>query len=204
MTLKESFLNLREKCYNCKECPLGRKLVDGLDPHVFANGKITSSFMFIAECPGAEEVKQKKPLIPPGRSGAFYNENILAPLELTREDVYTTNTVLCRTDEKNRTPLEGEIVICRSHLDAQICLLNPRLIVTLGNVALYGTCEINGGITKIHGKLRDSRKWANGKTYSVFPIYHPSYILRGQGRKELDADIKNLKILIEKMEENNG
>jgi DNA polymerase len=197
--LKESFLGLREKCLSCRECPLGGKLVDGLDPHVFASGRITSPFMFIAECPGAEEVKQKKPLIPPGRSGVFYNEHILAPLGLARDEVYTTNTVLCRTNEKNRTPLEAEILLCRSHLDAQMCLLDPKLIVMMGNVPLYGVCEINGGITRLHGQLRRSRVWSNGKAYPVFPLYHPAYVLRGSGRRELEADIVNLKTLVEKV-----
>lgn len=197
--LKQSFLDLREKCYACRECPLGGKLVDGLDPHVFAGGRITSDIMFIAECPGAEEVKQKKPLIPPGRSGVFYNEHILAPIGLARDEVYTTNTVLCRTNEKNRTPLEAEILLCRPHLDAQICLLDPKLIVLLGNVPLYGICEINGGITRLHGQLRKSRTWSNGKEYPTFPLYHPSYVLRGNGKGELDADVRNLGILIGKI-----
>jgi DNA polymerase len=202
--LKEAFLNLREKCYSCKECPLGGKLVDGLDPHVFASGRITSSFVFIAECPGAEEVKAKRPLIPPGRSGVFYNEHILAPLGLERDEVYTTNTILCRTNEKNRTPLEAEILLCRSHLDAQLCLLDPKLIVMMGNVPLYGVCEINGGITKLHGQLRRSRIWSNGKDYPAFPLYHPAYVLRGSGRKELEADIVNLKTLVEKVRNGEG
>lgn len=197
--LKQAFLDLREKCYSCRECPLGGKLVDGLDPHVFAGGRITSPFVFIAECPGAEEVKGKRPLNPPGRSGVFYNEHILAPLGLAREDVYTTNTVLCRTNEKNRTPLEAEILLCRPHLDAQLVLLDPKLIVTMGNVPLYGLCEINGGITKIRGQLRMSRKWSNGRAYPVFPIYHPSYVLRGSGRAELETDIANLRMLVEKV-----
>jgi DNA polymerase len=146
--------------------------------------------------PRKTEQELKKPLV--GRSGKFYEEKILVGIGLLRENVYTTNTVLCRTDDKNRNPLPTEIELCRNFLDAQICLIDPVLLVTLGNIPLYGTCEITG-ITKLHGNIIKSRIWSNGKSYSVFPMFHPSYVLRGNGMKEITEDIEKLRIIIEEM-----
>ena len=116
MSLKQQVLTLKDKCYACKECPLGRKEVDGRDPHVFASGLVKSKIFFIAEAPGADEVKLKKPLV--GRAGKFFEAKILGAAGLKRSDVYITNSVLCRPSDRNRTPLPVEIEICRMHLDA--------------------------------------------------------------------------------------
>jgi len=185
MTLKEQVLELKKKGYECKECPLGRKLVDGLDPHVFAGGYVKSNVFFIGEAAGSDEVKLKRPFV--GRAGKFFDTRILGVAGIERSNVFVTNAVICRPNEKNRTPLPAEIEICRSHLDAQICLLNPKLLVTLGNVPLYSVCEIKG-ITKMRGKLTLSRKWSNGKKIPTLPIFHPSYCLRSSGLIEMRRD----------------
>lgn len=192
---KNEIYELKEKCYSCKKCPLGQELVDGEDPHVFANGRVPSDIVAIAEAPGKDEVINKVPLI--GRSGQFYNTKILSGAGLTREEVYTTNTCHCRPPG-NRNPFPVEIELCREILDAELCLNNPKLIITLGNIPLLGTCETTG-ITKKHGELMLSRVWSNNKQYVVFPMFHPSYCLRGSGLKEMDEDIEKLKTLVTKI-----
>lgn len=177
---------LQQQCYDCRRCPLGQKQVDGLDPHVFGSGHVNAAVMFVAEAPGAEEVRLKRPLV--GRSGQFYENRILKDAGLERSQVYTTNAVLCRPSEKNRTPFPGEMEICRDHLDAQILLVNPKLIVTLGNAPLYSVCETQG-ITKKRGALRWSREWSNGQRVAVLPMFHPAYCLRGSGLNEMAEDI---------------
>lgn len=145
--------------------------------------------MFCAESPGKEETIQRVPLI--GRSGQYFTNNILVRIGLTREDVYIPNICKCRP-EKNRTPIAEEMIACRSILDAEICLNDPKLIVGLGSVPLFGLCE-EYGITKKRGRIINSIKWSNGKVYPVFPMLHPSYILRGNGHKEMAEDIEKLK-----------
>jgi DNA polymerase len=196
MTLKEQVLELKQKCYNCKECPLGKKLVDELDPHVFANGYVKSNVFFIGESPGGEEVRLKRPLV--GRSGQFFDTRILGIAGIKRCNVFITNAVLCRPNEKNRTPLPAEIEICRHHLDAQICLLKPKLLVTLGNVPLYSVCE-EKGITKKRGELMLSREWSDGSRIPTFPIFHPSYCLRGSGLTEMQDDAATIGQLYKKV-----
>jgi DNA polymerase len=189
MSLKDQVLELKNKCYSCKECPLGRKEVDGRDPHVFASGYVKSKIFFIAEAPGAEEVKIKKPLV--GRAGQFFEAKVLGSANLKRSDIYITNSVLCRPDGRNRTPLPAEVETCRFHLDAQVCLLEPKLLITMGNVALLSCCG-ETGIVKRRGKLRWSREWSNGKKVPVFPIFHPSYCIRGSGLKEMAEDAETI------------
>jgi uracil-DNA glycosylase family 4 len=153
-----------------------------LDPHVFGSGNVNARVMFVGEAPGADEVIQKKPL----------EDRILAPAGLRRSQVYTTNAVLCRPNEKNRTPLPTEIDICRFHLDAQILLVNPSLIVTLGNAPLFAVCETTG-ITKKRGSPRWSREWSNGECVPVLPMFHPAYCLRGSGLEEMAKDVEQLR-----------
>jgi len=196
MKKTEIYKNLGDLCINCEECPLGSKLVDNLNPHVFSNGNIDSKVIFIGEAPGYEETVLSQPFV--GRSGRFFNEEILTVLEKTREEIYTTNVVKCRP-AGNRNPLPAEIELCRPILDAEICLIDPELIVILGNIALNGICGINGGITKLHGTTQKSRKWSNDKEYNVFPLYHPSFVLRGNGYKEIKEDAEKLKKLIEEI-----
>lgn len=184
MNLKEQVLELKNKCYNCKECPLGRKEVDGRDPHVFAGGYVKSKIFFIGEAPGKQETIEKRPLV--GRAGKFFETKILGAAGLKRSDVFITNSTLCRPSG-NRTPLPVEIETCRFHLDAQICLLQPKLLITMGNVPLLSCCEVTG-ITKERGKLKWSREWSNGLKVPVFPMFHPSYNIRGSGLKETHED----------------
>ncbi len=185
MTLKEEVLKLKKNCYDCRECPLGKKKVDGLDPHVFAGGYVKSDIFFVGEAPGKNEQLIRRPFV--GRAGKFFDTKILGVAGIERSNVFITNSVLCRPNEKNRTPLPAEIEICRTHLDAQICLLNPKLLVTLGNVSLYSVCETKG-ITKMRGKLTLSREWSNGNKIPTLPIFHPAYVLRGSGLSEMKED----------------
>jgi len=151
--------------------------------------------MFLGEAPGAEEVLQRIPLV--GRAGKFFEANILLPAGLCRERVYITNSVLCRPN-KNRTPFLGEIEECRIHLDAQILLVSPKLIVTLGNAPLYAACE-EDRITQKHGVLRWSREWSDGRKIPVFPMFHPAYCLRGSGLAEMKQDVEMLTDLVKKI-----
>jgi len=163
---------------------LGTGTIDGFDPHVFASGNPYADIMFLGEAPGADEVVRRIPLI--GRAGQFFENNILGPAGLDRNHVY----ILCRP-KKNRTPFLGEIEECLEHLDTQILLVSPKLIVALGSTPLYASCDIQG-ITKARGKLVWSRQWSDGRKVPVFPMFHPAYCLRNSGLKETRQDVITL------------
>jgi DNA polymerase len=135
---------------------------------VFGTGANKPRILFIGEGPGAEEDAQGLPFV--GRAGALLTGFITA-LGLTRSDVYITNVVKCRPP-RNRTPEPDEVASCRPILLRQIELLDPRLIVTLGNVPLKALNPQAGGITKERGRIFPYLQWR------VLPTFHPSYLLR--------------------------
>lgn len=179
-------------CYQCQRCPLGTKTVDGLDPHVFASGNPSAAIMFVGEAPGHDETVHRAPLV--GRAGQFFERSILGPAGLDRRGVYITNAVLCRPS-KNRTPFLGEIEECLGHLDAQVLLVSPKLMVVLGNTPLYAACD-RQGITKGRGTLLWSRVWSDGRRVPVLPMFHPAYCLRGSGLAETKQDAELLARLV--------
>jgi len=190
--------DLATKVNKCARCDLGcEKLVDGHDPHVMGYGNPRAEIMFIAEAPGLQECIYKRPLTPPGTSGKIY-EKILKDLDLTREDVWTTNTVLCRPP-KNRNPEPWEVHKCKTYLKQQLDIVEPKIVITFGRFAaqiLIGSFKI----TKEHGQLRRSESFG----VNVFPVYHPAYVARGYGNtsEEFKKDIKKLKRILSTL--NNG
>lgn len=180
--------SLKEEVLSCQKCDLGCEELDGRDPHVMGQGNLDADIMFIAEAPGLQETIYERPLTPPGTSGRVY-QNILKYLGLTREEVYTTNTVLCRP-EKNRDPLPYEAKRCEDFFVRQIELVKPNLVVTFGRFAaqtMLGYIKI----TEEHGKIKHSEKF----NVDVFPMYHPAYFkayATAERRREFKADVRKL------------
>jgi DNA polymerase len=159
-TLESLFIRYRD-CRQCKLCETRNRLV-------FGTGNPQPRLMFIGEGPGAEEDQQGLPFV--GRAGQLLT-GMIAAMGLVREDVYITNVVKCRPPG-NRNPEPDEVAACRPILKRQIELLNPTLIVTLGNVPLKALNPAAGGITRERGRVFQFERWA------VLPTFHPSYLLR--------------------------
>jgi len=158
-------------------------------------GNLESKIIFMAEAPGLQETIYNQPLTLTGTSGKMY-EKVLKFLGLTRDDVYTTNTVLCRP-QKNRDPEPWEVRKCNVYLKQQLELIDPKIIITFGRFAaqtLLGSFKI----TKEHGQLRESKQFG----FKVFPLYHPAYVKAYAQNKmeEFKEDIKKLKIILSGLE----
>ncbi len=141
---------------------------------VFGDGSERSKLLFIGEGPGADEDEQGLPFV--GRAGQLLTQ-ILTAGGIDRKDVYITNIVKCRPPE-NRVPTPEEMIICDQHLQTQIMLINPELIILLGNTPTRWILKTNEGITKIMGK------WFEWRGKAVMPMFHPSYLLRNASSKE--------------------
>lgn len=141
---------------------------------VFGDGDPNSELLFIGEGPGADEDAQGIPFV--GRAGQLLTQ-ILTAAGINREEVYITNIVKCRPPE-NRVPTPAETVICDRHLQTQIMLMNPRLIVLLGNTPARWILQTTEGITKLRGR------WFEWRGAAVMPMFHPSYLLRYNSSKE--------------------
>ena len=124
--------------------------------------------MFVGEGPGADEDRLGLPFV--GKAGKLL-DRMIDVIGLDRKDVYVTNVVKCRPP-KNRNPTPEEIAHCIGILERQIELVNPKLVVTLGNIPTQALLPGSPGITKSRGGLKKYRDW------NILPTFHPSYLLR--------------------------
>jgi len=161
---------VEEKVQQCSRCPL----FEQRNHPVPGEGDLQSPIVFVGEGPGAEEDKSGRPFV--GKAGNLLVE-ILKAVSLRREDVYITNIVKCRPPQ-NRTPTFAEMETCFPFLQAQLCILQPRLIVTLGSAPLsFLLQDKNVRITRQRGvKL----PYKGGM--EIFPMFHPSYLLRNASK----------------------
>lgn len=184
----EALETIRQKCENCKKCPLYQTKTNT----VFSGGTPNSKIMLIGEAPGEQEDLQGSPFV--GRSGQLLDK-ILESIGLNRnENIYICNTIKCRPPH-NRNPLPEEKSACREYLDAQLEILKPKIILLCGAVSVASMIPNNTlGITKIHGKWFDGPNGAK-----MMPIYHPAYLLRnpsnehGKPKWQMWQDIKEVK-----------
>ena len=162
---------LEERVKNCDICPLAetRKSV------VFGEGNPQAELMFIGEGPGEVEDETGHPFV--GPAGHKLDE-VLASVGISRSQIYITNVVKCRPPG-NRVPAKTEMKSCAPYLEAQIALVNPKLIVTLGNTPTRWLIPDAAGITSVHGTFIP---WRGGIV--VVPMFHPSYLLRNPSRSK--------------------
>jgi len=161
-----SLFDLFEKYKACQKCALGKTRKN----LVFGSGLSNPPVMFIGEGPGADEDSQGEPFV--GRAGRLLTK-MISSIGIERDDVYITNIVKCRPPD-NRNPNPAEISCCLPIVKQQIEILNPKLIVTLGNIPTKTLIPDVPGITKSHGEIRHYEKW------TVLPTFHPSYLLRNR------------------------
>jgi uracil-DNA glycosylase family 4 len=140
---------------------------------VFGQGDPRADLMFVGEAPGFHEDRQGVPFV--GPSGQLLNR-LLEGIGLRREDVYICNVVKSRPPQ-NRDPQPDEIAACRPWLDAQIRLVDPKVVVTLGNFAAKTLLETSTGITRLRGQTYPFQ----GRV--LLPTFHPAAALHAQGRR---------------------
>jgi uracil-DNA glycosylase family 4 len=140
---------------------------------VFGQGDPNADLMFVGEAPGFHEDRQGIPFV--GPSGQLLNR-LLEGIGLRRQDVYICNVVKSRPPQ-NRDPLPDEIAACRPWLDAQVRLVDPKVVVTLGNFAAKTLLETTTGITRLRGQTYPFQ----GRV--LLPTFHPAAALHAQGRR---------------------
>lgn len=153
----------------CTLCALHK----GRTRTVFGTGARDARLMFIGEGPGRDEDLQGEPFV--GAAGQLLTR-IIGAIGLRRDQVYIANIVKCRPPN-NRTPHAEEIASCRPYLTAQIDLIRPRIICTLGNVAAQAILETTEKISSLRGKFH---RW---RDILVMPTYHPAFLLRNPEKK---------------------
>lgn len=154
----------------CTQCPLHasrNKAVPG------EGNPDHPDILFISEAPGAEEDAIGRPFV--GKAGDLMTKMIGA-MGYTRDQIYIANIVKCRPPG-NRIPLPEEMTACAGYLRAQVELLQPKIIVALGKMAVEGLLNKKVAITRFRGT------WCTYQGIDVMPTLHPAYLLRSPGKK---------------------
>jgi uracil-DNA glycosylase family 4 len=187
-TLQEAAL----EASGCTKC----RLSGGRTQVVYGTGNADADLMFIGEGPGYYEDKQGEPFV--GAAGQLLNR-MLEEIGVRRADVRITNVILCRPPG-NRDPMPDEVETCTPWLREQIELVDPRVIVTLGNFATRFMLDRPVSISRVRGQ----RFPLEGRI--VIPTFHPAAILRGGGEAStqmaaLRSDFQEIKRALAEMPE---
>jgi uracil-DNA glycosylase family 4 len=176
----ETFEDIHQEIGDCTRCPLHLRRTNV----VHTEGNRKARLMFVGEAPGADEDMQSRPFV--GRAGQLLTK-IIEAIGLKREEVLIGNVNRCRPPG-NRPPTFEEASMCKPFLEREIAIVQPEVIVTLGNTALQNLLGATQGITKLRGKFQGY------KGIKVMPTYHPAYLLRDPSKKrEVWEDLKKVR-----------
>src|SRR6516164_5468397 len=170
-------------CCKCAE------LVSNRTQTVFGDGGPGVDLCFVGEAPGADEDAQGLPFV--GAAGQLLNR-IIAACGFQRHEVYICNIIKCRPPG-NRTPLPNEAANCRSFLDRQLELVQPRFICALGGCAAQNLLSSNLALGKLRGKFHDY------KGIPVLCTYHPAYLLPHRNPDKKKDVWEDMKMLLARM-----
>jgi DNA polymerase len=145
---------------------------------VFGVGHADADWMIIGEAPGAEEDRRGEPFV--GRAGKLLDE-MLRAVGQGRDSVFIANVLKCRPPN-NRDPKADESAACRSHLERQIELVSPRIILAVGRIAAQLLLATDAPVGRMRGKVHRL-----GDTPLVV-TYHPAYLLRSPSQKRKSWD----------------
>jgi len=146
---------------------------------VFADGNPLARIMFDGEAPGREEDIEGLPFV--GRSGQLLNR-MIAAIGLDRTKVYIANVIPWRPPG-NRTPTPQETQICLPFIQRQIELVNPDVLVTLGNPSTQTLLSTRECIMKTRGRWFDYD--TGTRKIKAMATFHPAYLLRSPSYKRL-------------------
>lgn len=177
--------NLAElpRCTRCDLAQTRQRVVVG-------SGPSRATLMVIGEAPGRSEDEGGEPFI--GRSGQLIVRLIKEEVGLSRAEYFITNVVKCRPPA-NRTPRREEIESCHPWLVEQLALVQPRVVLALGNTAARAVFGFSEGIGRTHGRVQQL-----GPAWGL-ATYHPAAALRG-GPSVVDVlreDLRRVKELVE-------
>jgi uracil-DNA glycosylase len=146
---------------------------------VFSDGNPQARIMFVGEAPGRDEDIEGLPFV--GRSGKLL-DRMIAAIGLDRSKAYIANVIPWRPPG-NRTPTPQETQICLPFIQRQIELVNPDVLVTLGNPSTQTLLATREGIMKTRGKWFDYD--TGTRTIRAIATFHPAYLLRSPSYKRM-------------------
>jgi DNA polymerase len=176
----ETFEQIHAEIGDCTRCPLHQDRTHV----VHTEGNRKARLMFVGEAPGADEDIQARPFV--GRAGQLLTK-IIEAIGLKREEVLIGNVNRCRPPQ-NRAPMPDEAATCKPYLEREIAIVQPAVIVVLGNTAMKNLLDTREGITRARGRFHEY------KGIKVMPTFHPAYLLRDPSKKrETWEDLKKVR-----------
>jgi DNA polymerase len=184
---------IRERVRVCTKCP---HLACSRTQTVFGVGNPDAELMFIGEAPGVDEDKQGEPFV--GRAGQLLTR-IIETMGFTRQEVYIANILKCRPDTPsssfgNRPPTPREMQTCRPYLIEQIDVIEPKVLVALGAVAVEGLLGTRRTMRELRGR------WHSYNGTPLMITYHPAYLLRNQTPSEKRKVWEDMLQVLERLE----
>lgn len=186
MAKQDELDKIKQQILDDQVCPELAKTATQL---VFGDGNPDAQLLFIGEAPGKNEDLQGKPFV--GAAGKFLNE-MLEGIGMKRDDVYITNIVKYRPPN-NRDPLPEEKKAFLPYLQAQLEVIQPVMVATLGRHSL-GCFLPDLQISKVHGRpKRISLRFRHGSSKEgykiiVLPLFHPAAALYNGGMRQTLID----------------
>lgn len=184
------FLSLCNEAHHCLICP---DLADKKAVLSELNGSLNPKVFFIAEAPGRQGADRTRRPFYGDKSGENF-QKFLDSIGLEREEIFITNSVLCspRTaTDANRSPKKSEIKNCSGFLKRQIELIQPKVVATLGSVALEALKTIEYHQISLKNDIGKIFDW-NG--LKLVPLYHPSPQVIASNRR-FDEQLKDFQVL---------
>ena len=182
MPQKEEMERIEKRVEACKRCELWQTRTNP----VVGVGSLSARILFVGEASGYYEDLKGEPFV--GKAGKVLDE-LLASIALQRTDVYIANVLKCRPP-RNRNPTTDEIRACTPYLDAQLEIIQPEIIATLGNFSLAYIFDKFGlkkdKISRIHGKVFTVSTIAG--VVKIVPLYHPAVATYNPNMKETLID----------------
>jgi uracil-DNA glycosylase family 4 len=184
------FSQLVSEAANCIHCPA---MCDRTAVLSTLNGSLAARVMFVGEAPGRKGADRTHVPFSGDQSGKNF-DRFIASIGLARADIFITSAALCnpRTDSgANRKPTKGEVANCSQFLRRAIEIIDPRVVVTLGSVALEALKNIKChelSLKESFGRIHD---W-DGRL--LVPIYHPSPQVLASHRREA-AQLQDYKVV---------
>jgi DNA polymerase len=168
---------LRETVLVCTKCA---HLAEFRHSVVFGVGSPNAELMFVGEAPGVDEDLRGEPFV--GKAGELLTR-IIETMGFARSEVYIANVLKCRPDmpkgsSGNRPPTPEEMQTCLPYLRAQIEIIQPKVMVALGGVAMKGLFGTSEPMKSLRGR------WHSFGDIPVMATFHPSYLLRNQALSE--------------------
>lgn len=181
MNKREELAKIAKEIENCKLCKMGKtgKAVPG-------EGRSDAAIVFVGEAPGRTEAKTGRPFV--GRSGQFLR-SLIRNVGFDETEVYITSPV--KYLPKRGTPSSSDIRHGKTHLETQIQIIDPKVVVLLGGVAAKAVLEKPVSVLKMHGSVFKERD------RTIFITLHPAAALRFPfAKKVMEKDFGKLKKLL--------